>query len=259
MIDVIALLDAQGHRGQVTALSRRGLTPRVHARTAGEPDPWRLRPGERLSRGLDRFRREAEAAPDWRVTFDCLRPATQDLWKGLSHVERGRFLRHLRPWWEVHRHRLAPPMAARLEAWLADRLRIVAGRLVSLAAHGDGVEAAWRRRGEATLERDDVRFVINCTGPEGDPAQSDQPLIRQLLRDGLVRADAFGLGLDVTDDNRLIDADGAPHESLFAVGPAARGALWEVTAVPDIRVQARRVGALAASAARAHKRLTAAR
>jgi len=255
MIDVIAQLDAHGHRGQLLALSRRGLTPRVHARISGEPDPWGRARAETLSRGLNRFRRGAEAELDWRIAFDALRPAAQDLWKGLSHVERGRFLRHLRPWWEVHRHRLAPPIAARLEAWLASRLRIVAGRLVLLAAEEDSVAAAWRPRGKAGLEHARVRFVVNCTGPEGDPNQSDQPLIRQLLRNGLVRADAFGLGLDVTEDNQLIAANGAPHERLFAIGPAARGALWEVTAVPDIRVQARRLGDLAARAAEAAAKL----
>ena len=254
MVDVIAMLDAQGHRGRLLALSRRGLTPRVHARIAGEPDPWRRAAGESLSRGLNRFRREVAAAPDWRVAFDALRPTTQDLWKGLSHTERGRFLRHLRPWWEVHRHRLAPAMAARLDAWLGDRLQIAAGRLVSLTAEGDGVAAAWRPRGEDTTLRERVGFVVNCTGPEGDPNQTDRPLIRQLLKDGLVRSDAFGLGLDVTDDNRLIASNGAPHETLFAIGPAARGALWEVTAVPDIRVQARRLGALAERAAKTETR-----
>jgi uncharacterized NAD(P)/FAD-binding protein YdhS len=258
MIDVITLLDAQGHRGRLLALSRRGLTPRVHARIAGVSDPWRLGPDETLSRGLNRFRREAAAAPDWRVAFDALRPTAQELWKGLSHVERGRFLRHLRAWWEVHRHRVAPAIAARLDAWRAVRLRIVAGRLVSLATEEDGVGAAWRPRGENTTRHERVRFVVNCTGPEGDPNQSAQPLIRQLLSDGLVRADAFGLGLDVTDDNRLVASSGAPHETLFAIGPAARGALWEVTAVPDIRVQATRLGALVACAAKGRGRLASA-
>jgi uncharacterized NAD(P)/FAD-binding protein YdhS len=247
-IDVIARLDAQGHRGRLLALSRRGLTPQVHARIAGDPEPWRRAAGEPLSRSLNRFRREAEAALDWRVAFDALRPMTQALWSGLSHEERGRFLRHLRPWWEVHRHRLAPAMAARLEGWRAGRLRIAAGRLISLTSDNAGAVAAWRPRGGDTIEQERVRYAVNCTGPEGDPNHSDQALIRQLLKDGLVRADAFGLGLDVTEDNRVIASVGAPHETLFAVGPAARGALWEVTAVPDIRVQARRLGAMAAAA-----------
>lgn len=253
MIDVIAALDARGHQGRILAISRRGLLPRIHAPVTGEPAPWRRGFGETLSVGLHRFRREAAAAADWRAAFDALRPTTQELWKGLSMAERGRFLRHLQPWWETHRHRLAPAMAARLTTWLSSRLEVAAARLISLAAEGDGASATWRLRGEDTLESSSFRHVINCTGPEGDPGQSDQPLIRQLVRDGLVRADAFGLGLDVTDDNRLIAADGTAHARFFAVGPAARGALWEVTAVPDIRVQARRVGQLAAGIAQPRK------
>lgn len=250
MIDVVASLDARGHRGRLLALSRRGLLPRVHAPAGSQPQPWRRAPGQTLSNGLRDLRREAAAATDWRVAFDALRSTAQSLWTGLSDPERDRFLRHLRPWWEVHRHRLAPAMAMRLEAWCGGRLEVAAGRLVGLNAHGCEVTATWRRRGEATLEHGRFRHVINCTGPEGDPSQSDQPLVRQLLRDGLGRADRFGLGLDVTADNQLIDADGRPHQHLFAVGPAARGALWEVTAVPDIRLQARRLGPLAANAAR---------
>jgi len=87
-----------------------------------------------------------------------------------------------------------------------------------------------------------VRHVINCTGPEGDPRESRSPLVRQLLAAGLVRADPLGLGMDTAEDGRLIGAGGAPHARLFAIGPAARGALWEVTAVPDIRVEAQRLG-----------------
>jgi uncharacterized NAD(P)/FAD-binding protein YdhS len=257
MVDVIATLDARGHRGRLLALSRRGLLPRVHAPVAGDFNPWRRAPGDSQSSALNRFRREAAAALDWRAAFDALRPTTQELWQGLSDAERARFLRHLRPWWEVHRHRLAPAMGARLEGWLATRLETAAGRLVSLGAESDLARAVWRRRGRDALERGEFRHVINCTGPEGDPNQSDQPLLRQLLQDGLVRADAFGLGLDVTDDNRLIASSGAVQGGLFAIGPAARGALWEVTAVPDIRVQAGGLGRLAAGAARTRRTIAA--
>jgi uncharacterized NAD(P)/FAD-binding protein YdhS len=43
----------------------------------------------------------------------------------------------------------------------------------------------------------------------------------------------------------VIRADGAPQATLFAVGPITRGALWEINAVPDIRVQAAEVAAAA--------------
>ncbi len=45
------------------------------------------------------------------------------------------------------------------------------------------------------------------------------------------------LGLDVADDYRLLDKEGAASSSLFALGPPIRGGLWECTAVPDIRKQ----------------------
>ena len=84
---------------------------------------------------------------------------------------------------------------------------------------------------------------MNCAGPGGDPARSDDPLMIDLLARGAARGDACGLGLEVGDDARVIDASGAAHEDLFAVGPITRGALWEITSVPDIRLQATRCAA----------------
>jgi len=243
MIDVMASLDTAGHRGPVLALSRRGLLPRAHAPVAAGPPGWSRLPGEPLSRGLRRFRSEFASAQDWRAPFDALRPGTHDLWRGMTQAERRRFLRHMRPWWDVHRHRLAPAMAVRLEAWLAGRLTVAAGRLETLQPDRQDVRAVWRRKGEQAREQGVFAHVVNCTGPQGDPNQSRDPLIQQLLQDGRARADPLGLGLDVTEDARLIGGDGLPHPRLFAIGPAARGALWEVTAVPDIRLQARSLAA----------------
>ena len=88
--------------------------------------------------------------------------------------------------------------------------------------------------------------MINCAGPNADPARSPDPLLSSLARQGLVRPDACRLGLDVDLDVRLIDGSGAPNPALFAVGPITRGSLWEITSVPDIRVQAASCGRLIA-------------
>ena len=79
---------------------------------------------------------------------------------------------------------------------------------------------------------------VNCTGPDTDLARCDDLLMRSLADAGLARADALRLGLDVDDAGRLRDAGGAASPTLFAVGPATKGVAWEITAVPDIRVQA---------------------
>jgi len=242
MVDVMASLDAQGQRGPVLALSRRGLRPQRHAMTPPIKAPWRRAPGERLSVSLGRFRRAAADSGDWRGLFDALRAGTQTEWQAMPLIDRQRFLRRLRPFWDIHRHRLAPVMADRLDAWLGARLRIEAGRLESLTETDDAIEVMWRARGERTYRRQVVGYVINCTGPEGDPRESRSPLIRQLVASGLVRADPLGLGMDTTEDGQLVGSSGLPQPRLFAIGPAARGALWEVTAVPDIRTEARRLG-----------------
>jgi uncharacterized NAD(P)/FAD-binding protein YdhS len=243
-VDVIASLDSAGHHGEVVALSRHGLTPRRHARTAGATIAWTPRPGEPLSRALQRYRRQADRFTDWRRAFDGVRDQVQAIWITLSEAERRRALRHLRPWWDAHRHRMAPQVAARIDAHLAQgRLRVVAGRMLSLRAEIGGVTVTWRPRAHTSIRADRTEWVVNCTGPEGDPRRSDNSVVRRLIESGLARPDPLNLGLDVDGDGRLIGSGGAPAADLFGLGPLTRGALWEVTAVPDIRIQAQRLAA----------------
>jgi len=44
--------------------------------------------------------------------------------------------------------------------------------------------------------------------------------------------------LDVDARSRVIGLDGLARETLFAVGPITRGQFYEITSVPDIRIQA---------------------
>jgi uncharacterized NAD(P)/FAD-binding protein YdhS len=233
MVDVALALDDAGFRGRITALSRRGLVPRPHEEPGAPPLAWD--PPARLSALLRQLR---GAEGPWRPVVDGLRPRTVSLWQGFSDAEKSRFLRHLRPYWDVHRHRIAPDVAARIEALRsAGRLEVLAGRVSGV--EGDEVTIALRGgRGEIVRS---IATAINCTGPEGRIARVSDPLIRQLLADGRLRADALGLGLDVDDLSRAIGADGAPSPHLFALGPLTRGVSWEIVAVPDIRGQVRRV------------------
>ena len=154
-------------------------------------------------------------------------------------MERARFLRHLRAWWDVHRHRMAPQIAESVERWRSEgRLQVVAGRLQAVEHHGEDVEVRWRPRGAGEAQTLRVRWVVNCTGPQTHPAKAASPLLRALAAQGVLRADAFGLGVDADADGRVFDSRGALHDRLFAMGPLAKGALWEVVAAPEIRVQA---------------------
>jgi uncharacterized NAD(P)/FAD-binding protein YdhS len=250
MIDIAAGLAAQEHRGRVLALSRRGLLPRPHRDLASKPatlDSAEFvgRPALAVLRRLRALSREAEAAGgDWRAVIDGLRPFTQRLWQGWDETEAGRFLRHLRPWWDVHRHRVAPAIADRVGAMIASgQLQVLAGRLRTVAPTEDGLTVTLRRRGTAADETRAICRLVLASGPETDPGRTDDPLLRSLIAGGAVRPDRLRLGLDVDAGGRLIGHDGQPSPRLYALGPPTRGAFWEITAVPDIRKQCAEVAA----------------
>jgi uncharacterized NAD(P)/FAD-binding protein YdhS len=236
MVDVALSLDAAGFAGKIVALSRRGLLPRPHV-PPGKPGDRNEKPTTIASALLHEIRRRADRI-GWRAAVDELRPFTQGLWLSASEDERGRFLRHLRPWWDVHRHRLAPAVAAKIDAMVArGQLTIVGGKPSAYVPERDGVRVTYRPRGadaETTLH---VRRIVNCTGPQGDLARSSEPVLRSLIAGGHARADPARLGLDVDAQSRLIGADGIAHPRLFGLGPMTRGAFWEIVAVPDIRTQ----------------------
>lgn len=243
MVDVVLELVAKGHRGRLVAVSRRGLLPAAHRKAQPARSPLTL---DHLPNDMANLvhvlrtaaEEEKRRGGDWRTVVDSLRPHTQALWRRLPIAERRRFMRHVRPYWEIHRHRLAPEVAEELAALQRDgRLEIVAGRVREIAARPNGVRVSVARRRSAAQEIVDSDWVINCSGPALDYSRIDDPLLVSLFADGVVRPGPLRLGLDVDDDYRLIDRTGVSSSRLFALGPMIRGVLWETTAVPDIRRQ----------------------
>lgn len=231
MVDTVLSLGAPGRR--FVALSRRGLTPRAHAAEVQPPGDGLFSGGP--SQVLAQVR-AASARQDWRPVFDRLRRLARDLWRSWTPVERSRFLRHLRPLWDVHRHRLAPSIAAQIEALRkTGDLTLQAGRLTESRLTDTGVQVCWRPRGGQDAVCEDFDLVVNCTGPLGAVARSTRLLIRDLLAKGFVQPDPLGLGLTVDEECRPLDLTGRPVPGLYAIGPLTRGAAWEITAVPDLR------------------------
>lgn len=248
-IDAILRLVAHAHEGPIVALSRRGLRPHRHVEGLPHPKPVLAKPAPDLSE-LVRWARAEARERDWRLVVDSVRPITHMMWASADVEKRERFLRHLRSFWDVHRHRLAPEIADRIDALVASgQLRFQAGKLTKVAVESDGVAASWRPRGEEGQVVTRAARVINCTGPQGDLFRSSDPLIKRMLGAKRIRPDALRLGLDIDRDGHVKNAKGVPSEHILAIGPMTRGDLWEVVAVPDIRIQ---VSALARRLANAH-------
>jgi uncharacterized NAD(P)/FAD-binding protein YdhS len=234
MVDTVLSLDWAEHRGKIVAVSRRGKIPLA----GGLHDPA---PVERDDlpplkvREIAKWLRKRSDAIDWRSAVDSLRPHSHRIWQSFSSDEKRRFLRFGRPWWDIHRHRIAPEVAAKVTQLISDgRLEIVAGRIATVQPDEGSVEVTIRRRGKTQTESPRrFGYVFNCTGPLADITQTGEPLLRQLLESGLARPDDLGIGLEVDERSRA-----GPAERLWALGTLTKCRYWEMIAVPDIREQA---------------------
>ena len=246
-VDVLLTLSKLPRIAEVIAVSRRGLWPETHAITpkpAIDPKPW-LEP--LLASGLgaraltENVVTAAENAQrelgDWRPAIDGLRPHLCRIWSALPDPERARFLRHVRAFWEVRRHRMAPKIGAVLDD-LRERgaLTTIAGRVRSAKATRDGVVVQIHRRASDAIETVAVDWVVNCTGP-GLGTVAIPPAIAALIDAGHLEPDVHGLGVR-TDADGCALARGRSRASLAVVGTLRKADLWESTAVPELRLQA---------------------
>ena len=231
MVDVVLSLDAAGYRGNIVALSRRGLIPRGHADFEPAPVSADDVPHGSLI-NMWRWLRTRAAEVGWRAAVDSLRPHTHHLWRSLELDEQRRFLRHARPWWDVHRHRIAPEVAATVKRMIGEgRLRIMAGRVIAAREDNGALDVELRRRGAKTSQQMRVAYAFNCTGPLHSIERTRDPLLCSLFDSDEIRPDQLGIGLDVDENSRA-------GERLWALGPLTKGRYWEIIAVPDIRDQA---------------------
>jgi uncharacterized NAD(P)/FAD-binding protein YdhS len=243
MIDYVLSLLLAGFRGQIIAMSRRGLLPTAHSHV--DPLPIRLEDvpiGANASVLLRWFRdlvaAHTEWGGDWRSVVDGIRPFTQQIWWGLPLASKRGFLEHARAWWDIHRHRMAPEVERRIRFEVgAGALTVIAGKIIAVEPDGQGALVRYRRRGHHAVRTMHVAKIIECTGMTKDPLQTTNPALRSLFQQGLARVDPLGIGMDVTAACAIINRSGVPSERLFAIGPLTRAAFWEVVAVPDIRNQ----------------------
>jgi uncharacterized NAD(P)/FAD-binding protein YdhS/glyoxylase-like metal-dependent hydrolase (beta-lactamase superfamily II) len=244
MVDMVLSLRDRQHRGKVYALSRRGLAPQRHQATKPYPPFLTPETAPKTIRGLvRRIRAEVQIAVtqgyDWRSVIDALRPITQKLWQQLPLVEQQRFLRHVTPYWDVHRHRIAQQVADTVDEMLnAGQLTIAAGRIQHHQVSSAGVAVSVRPRRAAANTSLLVHRVINCSGISVDYRRSPSPLITNLREQGLIRPNCIGLGLDTAAHGEVLDAEGRASSWLYTLGTPRKGDLWESIAVPELRGQA---------------------
>lgn len=245
-LDVISFLSVHGFRGSASIVSRRGLLPAPHTSSSTTATPLSdavvaAAPSD-LS-GLMRWGRAVVAetvnrgAP-WQHAIDAMRPHITKLWRGLSAHDRARFVRSVRPYWDVLRHRAPEDVHVLVETWERERrLERIAGFVATCRATQDGLDVKLQlARGGTRPGRYDA--IVRCIGPALVYGESDAPVVRNLIEGGWAAADPAGLGIVTDETGRVVDRGGKPSNRIFALGALRRASSWETTAVPDIAVHA---------------------
>lgn len=230
-VDVALSLARRGVH--VTGISRHGLLPEVHAPARAAPSlpegmfpPFEGVPSSEMVSPVA-VSRWIRSQPDWRAAFASLRPVTQRVWRSFSTAQQAQFLRLARRYWDVHRHRMSATVAEELQ------LR-----------RSEGTIHVHRGDAEALAKSGAFDHVVLCTGPDDSALLHSAPLAG-LVADGSVCAGPHGMGIATdADTGQVHDSSGVYVDGLYAIGPLRRGTLWESTAVPEIRSEARRLAAL---------------
>jgi uncharacterized NAD(P)/FAD-binding protein YdhS len=224
MIDVVSSLAAQGFKGKIHAVSRRGLLPEMHA--AKESDLKAMVPHFKPIKGtlaekIAAFRRNAKACMSakvpWQCYMDYVRPYTPELWQQLSAEEQNIFIRKILPYWNIHRHR-----QPRETAMMLMRL-MQAGQLV---IH------------KGKIDIPDASHIFNCRGP--DYSLPSDSLLKPLLDKGLIALQENGMGISV---DQTLSATGKAQRKLFIAGTLTAGNFLEATSVPELRIQCATIAA----------------
>ena len=245
--DVVASLLAEGHQGSILAISRRGLRSRGHAAVVQELYGDFLTRPVTTARNLTKRIREAISQAraqglSWHAVLDAVRGQARDIWSNLSIDERRRLVRHLRPFWDVHRFRIAPQLEKALDdARSRGQFTSLAASIQAVAYHDSRIRVALKaaRRGGPLLR--DVDAVIVTTGPAHGGVVGSQPFLAGMAEAGLIAADPIRLGLSCDHEARILAADGQVIRGLFVAGPLARGTFGELMGLPQVSDHARLV------------------
>lgn len=242
MVDVCVQLNVSGHRGKISAISTRGLLPTVHE--LGHSYPAFADEIDGATRITDVFktvRRHIAAAgsdSNWRAVIDSLRPVTQSTWLGLPTAEKRYFKQHLSRYWNIARHRMPPEAAAIIDQMRAKgSLEILSGRLKDIVFANDRFTVKYEANGITRTAGSTA--LVNCIGSETNFAKVESEFVRNLVARRHIRNDELDLGIKARPDGCVFGKNDNYTDVVWTLGTALKGTLWETTAIPEIRTQAR--------------------
>ena len=240
MLDhAVELLNDKGNFS-VTAFSRRGFLPLAHRLYSAYDFPdYNISATEDIGTLLANIRRyystHKSNGLNWRDLIDRIRSQAPELWKGLNEASKKRFIRHLKPYWEIHRHR-APQRVLQLlaRATQEGRFKLLKGYVKKVEVKGHRLSIQLATSSNTSLITTD--YLLNSSGLQQDIALTSDPLLQKLLERKFMIPDRNLLGIQTDDSGALISAEG--KKNIFTLGALRRASEFECTAAKEISRQA---------------------
>lgn len=241
MLDHAVSLLKSNKNIRVAALSRRGFLPLPHApyQQYDFPD-YTVIPHEDIStlyRSIrDYYEKHKSLGLEWRCLIDKIRLQVRELWQALNSDSKKRFIRHLKPYWEIHRHR-APQQVLQIitNAMEAGRFDLLRGRVkqVEIADASTLQITLGSKEKSSTVE---TNYLLNSSGLQNNIRLTADHLLRSLMKRGHMHPDVNGLGIEVDEQGALSCIH--DKKNIFSLGALRRSAELECTAAKEIGEQA---------------------
>jgi uncharacterized NAD(P)/FAD-binding protein YdhS len=238
MFDVAGAISDNCNQVTITAISKSGLMPAVQPVKASPPIPFEWNRVTRISllEVVRQLRKNIELANgEWWRAIDGMRPVTIDLWNNFSVFEKNQFINQLQSKWNRARHRAPQQVFEKVNNLIqSNTLVIKQGRVVQASAN-------FVKLADGTILNAD--YVFYAGGSIGNPFNSSQPFWQNLKEEDWLDSHPSGMGINATPKFQLIGKDGNAVSGAYTIGNNMRGTLLECTAIPELKVHAKKVAA----------------
>ncbi len=242
MVDHAISLYKQNHSGKIYCFSRHGLLPLPQQIGADGNIDFNADTSEifHVFKALRSVvKKKAEQGIGWQQIINSLRDKTPAIWRRLSPSSKRTFLNRLKPFWEVHRHRI-PLESAQLidEMLIKGRLELLSGTRKPITVKNGGLVFQFIHSRDKSVRSVKIDYVINCTGPSNNYTGYGNQLIRSLLKKGWMKQDELRLGIETGYNGEILTTEETHLPNAYAIGPLRKAAEWESTAIREIKIQA---------------------
>lgn len=247
MVDAVLGLQENNFQGKIYSLSPNGfqILPHRHNGVPYHQMLPEIQPPYSITKLFSIFRKHITFVRQFGISaepvIDSVRSISQKIWQELSLFDKQIFIRHARHLWGVARHRLPTYIHDKIQDLQRNQyLQILKGKLLNLEEESpQKIKVSYWDRKKKKENYIWVNRVINCTGPNTDISQSNNLLIQNLYQKKIIQTDDLKLGIRTDIHGTIYQDNNEINHRFFTLGSLLKGILWESTAVPELRVQAK--------------------